>query len=267
MNFRTTGLFLLLPLLAACTRSHDPAVAAGYQLVWEEEFSGESGALPAAEAWHFDTGTDWGNNQLEYDTDRAENACLDGDGHLLITAREEQFGNCSYTSARITTADLFEPKYGRIEARIQLPIGQGIWPAFWLLGNDIGSVGWPTCGEVDIMEYRGQAPTVIQGTLHGPNYYGGNGIGNAFSIYPESFHDDFHVFAVEWTSDAIEWSVDEVVYHRVESDEVPGEWVFDHPFYIILNVAVGGNYVGSPDASTLFPQTMIVDWVRVYQEQ
>ena len=137
----------------------------------------------------------------------------------------------------------------------------------WMLGSNISSVGWPQCGEIDIMEYRGQQPSVILGTLHGPGYSGGQGISQHRSISPAGFHEDFHVFGVEWDSGGIRWTLDGELYHRVNRDQVPGPWVFDQPFQIILNVAVGGNFIGPPNATTEFPQTMTVDWVRVYQER
>ncbi|TFG37215.1 MAG: glycosyl hydrolase family protein, partial [Candidatus Aminicenantes bacterium] len=170
-----------------------------------------------------------------------------------------------YTSARIVTRNRYEPTYGRIEARIKLPTGQGLWPAFWLLGNDIGTVGWPQCGEIDIMEYRGQEPATLFGTLHGPGYSGGAGISQTYVLENDRFDTAFHTFAVEWEVGVIRWYVDDVLYHTVVPSDLNGnEWVFDHPFYIILNVAVGGNFVGPPDPSTVFPQTMRVDYVRVY---
>ncbi|MBD3258026.1 family 16 glycosylhydrolase, partial [candidate division GN15 bacterium] len=171
-----------------------------------------------------------------------------------------------YTSARIVTRNLYEPRYGRIEARIKLPYGQGIWPAFWMLGNDHETVGWPQCGEVDIMEFLGHDTNTIHGTLHGPGYFGGGGISQSYTLPVGQFHTDFHVFAVEWEEDEIRWYMDDIHYHTLGPDDLGGnEWVFTHPFYIILNVAVGGNWPGSPDGTTIFPQTMLVDYVRVFE--
>ncbi len=238
-----------------------------YRLVWEDEFEGPAGELPDSTKWRFDIGTDWGNAQLEYDTNRPENACLDGQGHLAITARKENYAGCAYTSARINTAGLFEMAYGRFEARIKLPIGKGIWPAFWLLGANFAQVGWPACGEIDIMEYRGQEPQIVHGSLHGPGYSGGNAITKSYRLAGnEAFSDDFHIFAVEWHPNSITWYVDDVAFQKITpADLPPGKrWVFDHPFFIILNVAVGGHFVGPPDSTTVFPQTMLIDWVRVY---
>ena len=257
---------LLLPpfLLPGCGGDPEPT----WTMVWSDEFEGPAGQLPSATNWAFDIGTDWGNAQLEYDTDRPENVSLDGSGNLAITAREESYMGSSYTSGRIKTLGLFEHAYGRFEARIKLPTGQGIWPAFWMLGDDFPTAGWPDCGEIDIMEYRGQEPSVVIGTVHGPGYSGGAGVTARHTLPGSRFDTDFHVFGIEWDSAAIKWFVDGEHYHTVRpSDLGGGEWVFDHPFFILLNVAVGGHFVGPPDASTRFPQSMLVDWVRVHRRE
>lgn len=238
-----------------------------WELTWEDDFEGAAGSLPDATKWNFDVGTDWGNQQLEYDTDRAENASLDGNGHLAIVAREENFAGSRYTSARLTTAGKFEQQYGRFEARMKLPWGQGLWPAFWMLGNDFSSAGWPQCGEIDIMEYRGQEPTVVHGSLHGPGYFAGSPVTDKFTLIDSRFDTDFHIFRVDWGADYIDFYVDDVIYNRVSAEDVPGEWVFDHPFFLIVNLAVGGNYLGPPNADTQFPQTLLIDYVRVYKEK
>jgi beta-glucanase (GH16 family) len=173
----------------------------------------------------------------------------------------------AYTSARIVTRGLFEQTYGRFEARIKLPWGQGIWPAFWLLGSNFTEVGWPACGEIDIMEYRGQETSIVHGTVHGPGYSAGNGVTERYSLQNGRFDTDFHLFAVEWGRDYIDFYVDNNLYQTITPDDVSGEWVFDHPFYIILNIAVGGSYVGPPNETTVFPQSMLVDYVRVYEEK
>jgi beta-glucanase (GH16 family) len=171
----------------------------------------------------------------------------------------------NYTSARLKTQGLQQWAYGRIEARIKVPYGQGIWPAFWTLGSDIEQVGWPNSGELDIMEHIGREPATVYGTVHGPGYSGANGVGGNYTLSSGSLSDNFHVFAVEWTTDEIRWYIDNTQYASVTPDDVPGEWVFDHPFFIILNVAVGGDWPGVPDGTTVFPQFMYVDYVRVYQ--
>jgi beta-glucanase (GH16 family) len=235
-------------------------------LLWQDEFDGPAGQLPDASKWSFDVGTDWGNAQLEYDTDRAENVSLDGEGNLAITAREDSYEGSAYTSGRIKTQGKFARQRGRFEARIKLPVGRGIWPAFWLLGDNFETVGWPECGEIDIMEYRGQEPNIVHGSLHGPGYSGGGAITSRFILPGDGFDAGFHTFAIEWDEEGISWFVDGLVYQRrTPADLRSGaRWVFDHPFFIILNVAVGGSFVGAPDESTQFPQTMLVDWVRVY---
>ncbi|MCP4123287.1 MAG: glycoside hydrolase family 16 protein [Bacteroidetes bacterium] len=240
-----------------------------WQLVWEQEFDGSAGASVDAAQWNYDIGTGvngWGNNELQYYSDRAENVSLDGSGNLGITAREESYMGSGYTSGRISTKVKFDQAYGRFEASIQLPFGQGIWPAFWLLGSDIDQVSWPQCGEIDVMEYRGQAPTIVHGSLHGPGYSGGNPVTQSYELTNDRFDTDFHLFAVEWFDDRIDFFVDGNLFQRVTPDDVSGEWAYDHPFYIILNVAVGGGFVGPPNAGTPFPQTMLVDYVRVYKD-
>ncbi len=235
-------------------------------LTWEDNFTGSSGELPNAAKWTFDIGTNWGNNQLEFDTDRPINVSLDGNGNLAIVAREESYQGSAYTSGRIKTQGKFQQHRGRFEARIKLPVGQGIWPAFWLLGSNFNQVGWPQCGEIDIMEYLGQQPNVIHGTVHGPGYSGGGGIGQSYTLPGANFNDGFYVFGIEWGENYIHWTIDGRRYHTVTDGAIPGgnAWVFNRPFFIILNVAVGGNWPGPPDATTAFPQTMLVDWVRVY---
>lgn len=261
------GTVLLMATLSGCSDEDPPAKTIG--LIWQDEFEGPANQLPDATRWQFDIGTDWGNAQLEYDTNRPENVSLDGQGHLAITAREESFENQDYTGGRIKTKDLFEQTYGRFEARIQLPIGQGIWPAFWLLGANIDDVSWPDCGEIDIMEYRGQEPRTLHGTLHGPGYSGNGGLSGRHVLAQGGFNLGFHTFTVEWDESTITWSVDNYTYHTVSKSDLPQgtSWVYNKPFFILLNVAVGGRWVGDPDENTVFPQTMLVDWVRVYGEQ
>jgi beta-glucanase (GH16 family) len=265
MTRRTAGpaLLLALAVLGGCAEE-ETTVATG--LLWQDEFEGPAGTLPDPARWRFDVGTDWGNRQLEWDTDRAENVSLDGEGHLAITARQEEFAGQSYTSGRIKTQGLFARTHGRFEARIRMPVGQGIWPAFWLLGSDIDDVRWPACGEIDIVEFLGHEPRAIHGSLHGPGYAGGAAIGRRHAIAEGGFHLGFHTYAVEWDEASITWFVDGFAYHRVTPADLPrgADWVFDHPFFILLNVAVGGNWPGPPDETTVFPQTMLVDYVRVY---
>ena len=262
---------LAVVVLAAVAGSgcHSLAGVDELGLVWADEFDGEPGDSPDSTRWTFDIGNGaggWGNNQLEYDTNRPVNVSLDGQGNLAITARREDYLDWDYTSGRINTRYKFSRTRGRFEARIKLPIGQGIWPAFWLLGSNIGPVGWPDCGEIDIMEYLGHDPNRVYGTLHGPGYSGGSAVGGSYTLQEGGFNEDFHVFAIEWRSDSITWEVDGVPYQtKTPGDLPPGApWVFNHDFFIILNVAVGGYWPGPPDGTTVFPQTMLVDYVRVY---
>ncbi len=252
-------------LLLSAGRCEAPGAEAG-DVTFEDTFDGPSGASPDAAAWTFDIGGDgFGNEQLEHNTERPQNASLDGDGHLVITARREDFDGNNYTSARLTTTSTFAQAYGRFEARIKVPTGQGIWPAFWLLGDNIETVTWPACGEIDILELRGQQPDVVYGSLHGPGYSGAGAINQSFTLPAgETFADDFHVFAVDWEPERIRFFVDDSLYQTVTPATLGSrEWVFDHPFRIIINLAVGGNFVGSPDATTVFPASLVVDAVRV----
>ncbi|MDP4332195.1 glycoside hydrolase family 16 protein [Curtobacterium sp. A7_M15] len=241
------------------------ASAATGALLAADEFDGPAGSAPNSAIWRYDLGAGgWGNGELQTYTDSRRNAALDGAGNLVITARREADG--TYTSARLKTEGTSTAQYGRVEARIRIPRGQGIWPAFWMLGADIGSVGWPACGEIDVMENVGYEPTVVHGTVHGPGYSGAQGISAAYrNPTGAAFADDFHVFGVDWRPDAITWSVDGTAYRTVTRADVgTNPWVFDKPFFVVLNVAVGGSWPGPPDASTRFPQQMTVDWVRVF---
>jgi len=245
-------------------------------LVWSDEFDGVADSAPDQTLWNYDIGGGgWGNNELQSYTSRTQNAFHDGEGHLVIRAIRENFRgqdgiSRNYTSARLLTRGKFSIKFGRIEARLKVPFGQGIWPAFWMLGNDIQSVGWPTCGEIDIMENIGREPSTVHSTLHGPGYSGGSPLTSSITLPSgERFADDFHVFAVEWEADEIRFYLDGNLYHTRKPSDIPAgqRWVFDHPFFMILNVAVGGNWPGNPDDSTTFPQTMMVDYVRVYTDE
>lgn len=258
---------LLLPF-TSCRGATNP-VPLEWTLVFADEFDGPAGQSPSPARWRADLGTDWGNAQLEYDTARPQNVALDGAGNLAIVARRENYLEQEYTSARINTRALFEQARGRFEARIKLPVGRGLWPAFWLLGANFATVGWPQCGEIDIMESRGQEPNVVLGSLHGPGYSGGQAVSSRYTKPGAGFDAAFHVFAVEWSEDRIVWSIDGAPYRVVTPRDLPAgtTWVFDHPFFVILNVAVGGNFVGPPDETTVFPQTMLVDWVRVYKAE
>jgi beta-glucanase (GH16 family) len=242
-------------------------------LIWSDEFNGPDGSLPDPEKWIVvNNGSGFGNNELQFYTNRPANIHQEN-GNLVITARKETYVGADgvsrdYTSARIETKGRFQQKYGRIEARIKLPEGPGIWPAFWMLGSDIGSVGWPACGEIDIMEKVGFEPSTVHGSLHGPGYSGDGPLTGAFTLPRQArFSDDFHLFAVEWEPREIRFYVDDTLYETQTVDSISSgkHWTFDHPFYLLLNVAVGGDWPGSPDATTSFPVRMLVDYVRVYR--
>lgn len=259
-------------------RAPDPGPE-GWQLVWSDEFNQRAGTPPNPRVWNHEVGDGsvnsipgWGNDELQYYTESTRNAAHDGRGNLAITVRETganrdlpcYYGPCRYTSARLTTQHKFEFGYGRIETRAKVPGGAGLWPAFWSLGNDIARVGWPQTGEIDIMEYVGRDPNTIFGTIHGPGYSGGQSYGDTYS-FDEPVPARYHTYAVEWQPNLIVWYVDGIEYHRATpADVAPNQWVFDHPFYMLLNVAIGGNFGGPVGTDTLFPQSLLVDYVRVY---
>ena len=248
----------------------------GYSLIWSDEFNGTNGSQPDPSKWTYDIGgSGWGNHELEYYTNRRENARIEN-GNLVITARQEPHkapngAEFDYTSARLKTQGLFSQAYGRFEARIKLPAGQGLWPAFWMLGDNFGSAGWPKCGEIDIMENIGKEPGINHGSVHGPSSTNATSDLTATISLPagQTLSNDFHVYAVEWEPDTIRFYLDANLYVAFSAAQWPpgGTWVFDHRFFLILNVAIGGDWPGSPDDSTEFPQTMLVDYVRVYKRK
>ena len=271
-----TFLLAAVGLMSQAGGTQKKSAPEGYTLVWNDEFSGKKGSLPDPSKWTYDIGGNgWGNHELEYYTNRAENARIE-DGKLVITARQEAYTGpdgvkFKYTSARLKTQGLFSQAYGRFEARIKLPAGQGIWPAFWMLGENFTSVGWPKCGEIDIMENVGKEPGINHGSLHGPSSANPTSDMTATITLPpgQKLSDDFHVYAVEWEPSAVRFYLDANLFATFKSAQWPagGTWVFDHTFFIILNVAVGGDWPGSPDGTTVFPQVMQVDYVRVYKRK
>jgi len=244
-----------------------------YRLVWSDEFSGADGSAPEASKWSIQTGGNgWGNNELEYYTARSENVQVLG-GNLVITAIKENYTGAdgvsrNYTSARLETKGLFSERYGRFEASIKIPKGQGMWPAFWMLGSDIDTNPWPACGEIDIMENIGKEPAIVHGSLHGPGYAPGN-VTASYRLPSGALRDGFHLYAVEWDPQQIRFYVDSTQYATFTPSNLPSgsPWEFNKPFFILLNVAVGGGWPGPPDQTTQFPQQMLVDSVRVYQKQ
>lgn len=258
-------------------RAPDPGPS-GWSLVWSDEFDGPSGAPPNPENWTHELGDGavngiqgWGNSELQYYTDDPANAATDGHGNLVITLREADgslqcyYGPCEYTSARLLSWHKAEFAYGRIESRLRVPDGgDGLWPAFWSLGTDINRNPWPGAGEIDFMEYVSRLPNEIFGTIHGPGYNGGDSFGDLYD-FGEPVYNDYHVFTVEWEPNLITWYVDGIQYHQAEPSDVPGPWVFEKPFFLLLNFAIGGNFGGPVDPDNIYPQEYMVDYVRVYQ--
>jgi beta-glucanase (GH16 family) len=262
-------IFVVTCVCASVVTTH--AVNA-WTLVWTDEFQQADGSAPDSTKWAFDLGGNgWGNNELQTYTDRRVNSRIEG-GKLILEAHKETFTGSdgiqrSHTSARLKTLGKASWQFGRVEARLKLPVGKGLWPAFWMLGTNFPTIGWPACGEIDIMEHIGREPSKIYGTVHGPGYSGSGGIGGSLTMSNGvAAADDFHLFAIEWETNRIRWFVDNQLYFTVTPASLPGgaQWVFDHNHFLLLNVAVGGNWPGSPDATTTFPQRMEVDYVRVY---
>ncbi len=278
-NSGDTFTFQLRQNMAATTAEVDPN---DWVLVWSDEFNGPAGARPNPNVWKFELGdgalnniVGWGNSEFQYYTNSADNSFMDGNGNLVIRLQEADpndglvcwYGPCEYTSARLLTQDRLDFEYGRIEARVQVPGGpSGIWPAFWMLGSNIPEVGWPQSGEIDIMEYVSRLPYEVFGTIHGPGYAGGASFGNTLTFTDTVPSQGFMTYGVEWTPDLIIWYVDDVQYHQaIPANVAPNEWVFNHPFFMLLNQAIGGNFGGAIAGNMTFPQDTLVDYVRVYQ--
>ncbi len=259
----------------SATAATPAAPASGWTLVWSDEFNGAAGTVPDSKAWNYDLGnaenSGWGNHEFQYYTASPRNAQLDGNGMLVITAEKAAAAGpcwngkpCDYTSARIHTSGKVNFTYGKVEARMKLPAGKGIWPAFWSLGQ---TGQWPASGEIDIMEFVGQTPNSTYGTAHGPGYSGAQGIGKPYD-FGKPVEGDFHTYTLVKRPNEIVWYVDGVQYHRLTPADIPaaGTWAFEKPFFVILNLAIGGDWPGAPDATTPLPARMLVDWVRIYKE-
>jgi serine/threonine protein kinase len=243
--------------------------AGGWRLVWSDEFNGPAGSAPDASKWNHDIGGNgWGNSEREYYTSSTANAALDGHGDLVITARNAAgsglscwYGPCRYTSARLNTLGRFAFEYGRISASIEFPRGQGLWPSFWAIGADFGRVGWPQCGMIDLLSNLGSTPATVSSGLVGPGY----GALSGYSLSSGTFAGSYHTFTADWYPDRISFFVDGHLYATKYRSQAGAGWVFDHPFSLVVNLAVGGSQPGAPDAATTFPQQMRVAWIRVYQ--
>ncbi|MFI9205841.1 family 16 glycosylhydrolase [Streptomyces sp. NPDC053048] len=251
------------------------APASQWRLVWSDEFRGPARHRPDRTKWGFEVGGEpkWGNHEWQYYTDRPANASLDGQGHLAVTARREKLrgmrcavGPCDITSARMTTKGRFARAYGRYEARIKIPKGQGLWPAFWMLGANADKVTWPANGEIDVMEALGKEPGTAHGAIHGPGYVAQGLERHTALPGGASLADGFHTYRIDWTPGKVTWFLDGKAYGEARKSQLRRgqKWVFDHPHYLLLNLAVGGDWPGPPDRSTPFPARMLVDYVRVY---
>lgn len=265
-----TAVTLTLSLPSALPNARGTAGAETLTLTWSDEFIGPAGSAPDPTKWRHDVGGSASRNkELQYYTKSTKTAVLDGQGNLVITARKEGagstcwYGKCKYTSARLTTAGRFSQKYGRFEVRVKIPGGQGLWPAFWMLNdNYFSGVRWPKGGEIDVLENIGRKPSTIVGCVHGPGY----SLPASYTL-PEGevFSREYHTFAVEWAPDSLTWYVDGVAYKKRTREDLGNRpWVMNDPYFLILNLAVGGTWPGNPDSSTKFPAPMLVDYVRVY---
>lgn len=258
-----------------------PTIVRGeWELAWSDEFDGPAGSGVDTTKWRYDTADGcqmgicgWGNQEKQFYSSAADNLALDGGGRLRIVARPAPpglscyYGACRYTSGKITTRGKFSAAPGLVEARLKVPAGQGLWPAFWMLGASYPATPWPRCGELDIMEFRGSRPATISSAIHGPGYSGNTPFVRARSLTPRNFSDDFHTFGVVWDSARVQFFVDDTLHYSVTRAEVErrGAWVFDQPFFAILNLAVGGAFDGDPVSDAILPATLLVDYVRVYR--
>lgn len=276
------GLAGIIALLAlGCSRSAPTIITEKqgpptvWNLVWSDEFDGAAGTGVDATKWTHDIGDGcaagicgWGNQEKEYYTDAADNIALSGSGQLAITARTASpgltcyYGACKYTSAKIHTRGKMNAAPGRVEARIKLPTGQGLWPAFWMLGSGFPAIGWPQCGELDIMEFKGSQPSMMSSAIHGSGYSGATPFVHVQSMSSA----EYHVFSIIWDANNVQFFVDGAVHYTVTRSELEskGPSVLGNSYFVILNLAVGGQFDGDPASDAIFPATMLVDYVRVY---
>jgi beta-glucanase (GH16 family) len=279
---------IMLGILFACSSDTTPTEtpplppAVTWVQVWSDEFDWAAGTPVDATKWGYEISDGcqagicgWGNEEKEWYTSAPENIALNGQGQLMIVARRDPggltcyYGPCRYTSAKITTRGKMFAAPGRVEARIKLPTGQGLWPAFWMLGHNFPATSWPACGEIDIMENKGSQPTTTSSALHGPGYSGATPFAHANVLSGGTVASDFHTYAVEWDGAQVLFYVDGFGHYGVTNGAIAqyGASVLDQPFYLILNLAVGGHFDGDPGSDAIFPATMLVDYVRVYAKQ
>lgn len=269
----------------ACTGSPPPVVPPvprNWIQVWSDEFDGAAGSRIDGTKWGYDIGDGcrdgncgWGNNEKEYYTDASENIALNGQGQLAIIARSAPsgltcyYGPCRYTSAKITTRGKVLVAPGRVEARIKLPAGQGLWPAFWMLGHTHPAIPWPACGELDIMENKGSQPNTTSSAVHGPGYSGATPLAHARTLAAGTFSADFHTFAIEWDPAHVRFFIDDTAHYAITRSALEqfGKSILDQPFYLIINLAVGGHFDGDPQSDAILPATMLIDYVRAYARQ
>jgi beta-glucanase (GH16 family) len=283
VSLSSRAALLLIAVCLGCSDDTSSIVSTASKVTWVQtwgdDFDGAAGAPIDSTKWSYET-TDgcsrgicgWGNNEKEYYTDAAENIALNGQGQLVIVARAAPagltcyYGPCRYTSGKITTRGKMLAAPGRVEARIKLPAGQGLWPAFWMLGHDSPNVPWPQCGELDIMENKGSQLSTTSSAVHGPGYSGETPFAHSHNLAQGVLADDFHTFAVEWDSVHVQFFVDDTAHYDITRDAVEryGKSVLGQPFFVILNLAVGGHFDGDPKSDAIFPATMLVDYVRVY---
>ncbi|MEO6721066.1 MAG: glycoside hydrolase family 16 protein [Ferruginibacter sp.] len=257
-------LFLILSL-ASCSTSHKTANADDWKLSWSEEFNYDG--LPDSTKWSYDVGGHgWGNNELEYYTNGSLDNATVSDGTLKIKVVREKKGDREYTSTRMHTKGKADFTYGKIEIKAKLPSGRGIWPAIWMLGSNIGTVDWPDCGEIDIMEHVGFDKDTIVGTVHTKSYNHVKGTQKGKKVFIKDPYNTYHLYAIEWTPEGMGFLLDNVMYYHIANEhKTVAEWPFDSPFYLLLNVAVGGNWGGQKGVDpTIFPAAMEIDYVRVY---
>ena len=280
------GLATVALASTACTGSAPPVVPPAprnvWVQVWSDEFNGAAGARIDGTKWGYDIGDGcrdgncgWGNNEKEYYTDASENIALNGQGQLAIIARSAPsglacyYGPCRYTSAKITTRGKVVVAPGRVEARIKLPAGQGLWPAFWMLGHTHPAIPWPACGELDIMENKGSQPSTTSSAVHGPGYSGSTPFAHAQTLTASTFSADFHTFAIEWDSAHVRFFIDDTAHYGITRSALEqfGRSILGQPFYLIINLAVSGHFDGDPQSDAILPATMLVDYVRAYARQ